>query len=66
VRDSGLGFDPEAVKNSLGLGLVSMQERVNVVKGTLSVEAWPERGTTIRAHVPLSREGTSMSAAAGQ
>jgi PAS domain S-box-containing protein len=63
VRDSGLGFDPEAVKNNLGLGLVSMQERVNVVKGTFSVESWPEHGTTIRAHVPLSPECSSMSAA---
>jgi signal transduction histidine kinase len=63
VRDSGLGFDIEAAKESRGLGLVSMQERVRLVKGTLSIESQPKRGTTIHACVPLSRESDSMRAA---
>ena len=41
VRDAGLGFDPETVANTRGLGLVSTQERVNLVKGTLSIESEP-------------------------
>jgi signal transduction histidine kinase len=63
VRDAGLGFDPEAVMNNRGLGLVSMQERVNLVKGTFSIDSRPERGTTIHAHLPLNTKGESARAA---
>jgi PAS domain S-box-containing protein len=63
VRDVGLGFDPEAVRNKRGLGLVSMQERVNLVRGTFSIDSRPDGGTTIHARVPLSREGHSLGAA---
>jgi signal transduction histidine kinase len=63
VRDSGLGFDSEAAKESRGLGLISMQERVKLVNGTLSIESQPKRGTTICARVPLSTGSDSMRAA---
>lgn len=63
VRDAGLGFDPEVVMNNRGLGLISMQERVNLVKGTLSIDSWPELGTTIHVRVPLQRVSRSLSAA---
>jgi PAS domain S-box-containing protein len=63
VRDSGVGFDSEAAKESRGLGLISMQERVKLVNGTLSIESQPQRGTTIHACVPLSSESDSMRAA---
>jgi PAS domain S-box-containing protein len=63
VRDAGLGFDPEGVKNNRGLGLVSMQERVNLVKGTFSIDARPGRGTTIHVRLPLSTKGESARAA---
>jgi signal transduction histidine kinase len=63
VRDSGLGFDREAAKESRGLGLISMQERVKLVNGTLSIESQPKRGTTICARVPLGTGSGSMRAA---
>ena len=63
VRDSGVGFDSEAAKESRGLGLISMQERVKLVNGTLSIESQPTRGTTICARVPLSTGSDSMRAA---
>jgi PAS domain S-box-containing protein len=53
VRDSGVGFDRDAAKTSRGLGLVSMEERLNLVNGTLSIESQPKGGTTIHARVPL-------------
>ena len=65
VRDAGLGFDPEAVMNNRGLGLISMQERVNLVKGTFSIDSRPRRGTTIHARLPLSTRGESARAAGG-
>lgn len=54
VSDHGIGFDREAAKQSRGLGLVSMEERLKLLNGTLSIESRPNRGTTIRARVPLS------------
>ena len=63
VKDSGKGFDREAAKTSQGLGLISMEERLKLVKGTLLIEAQPKHGTTIHARVPLSSGGDSMLAA---
>ena len=54
VRDSGVGFDPELAKDTQGLGLVSMQERVRLVKGTISITSKPQSGTEINVRVPLS------------
>ena len=56
VRDSGSGFDREAAKTSRGLGLISMEERLKLVKGTLSIESQLKRGTTIHARVPVAGE----------
>jgi PAS domain S-box-containing protein len=63
VSDSGAGFDSEGAKGSRGLGLISMEERLKLVKGTLSIESQPKRGTTIHASVPLGSEDDSMRAA---
>jgi signal transduction histidine kinase len=62
VRDLGIGFDTEAIKEGRGLGLVSMEERLKLLKGVLSVESQPNRGTTIHARVPLSATIDSDSA----
>jgi PAS domain S-box-containing protein len=53
IRDSGTGFDVESVAAGSGLGLISMQERVHLVSGTIMIESAPSRGTTIRAKIPL-------------
>ncbi len=52
ISDSGVGFDIEATKASRGLGLISMQERLKLLNGTLSIESQLQRGTTIHASVP--------------
>jgi signal transduction histidine kinase len=54
VRDGGAGFDLEASKRSPGIGLVSMQERIKLVCGELSIESAPQHGTRIHARVPLN------------
>jgi PAS domain S-box-containing protein len=56
VSDSGVGFDTQATKESVGIGLRSMEERLKLVNGEFSVESQPNRGTTIHARVPLSSE----------
>jgi PAS domain S-box-containing protein len=63
VKDSGAGFDREAAKESRGLGLISMEERLKLVNGTLSIDSQLKRGTTIHARVPFN--SGSVSARAG-
>jgi signal transduction histidine kinase len=59
VSDSGSGFDIHLAKVGRGLGLISMDERLKILKGTLSIESQLRRGTTVHAVVPLSPENDS-------
>ena len=54
ISDAGVGFGSERVKGSRGLGLISMEERLKLVNGTLSIESQLHHGTTIHARVPFS------------
>jgi len=63
VKDSGAGFDLETAKVSRGLGLTSMEERLKLLNGRLSIESLSNRGTTIHACVPLGSARESMRAA---
>jgi PAS domain S-box-containing protein len=53
IRDSGAGFDPETAMKNGGLGLISMRERVSLVKGTISITSRPMVGTEIRVQIPF-------------
>jgi signal transduction histidine kinase len=53
VADEGVGFDPEAVMSSHGLGLIGIRERLGLVHGEYAIDSRPGRGTRIRARVPL-------------
>jgi len=57
IEDSGAGFDVEQVQRLAharkGLGLINMQERADVLGGTLRVESAPQRGTRVELNVPL-------------
>ena len=55
IRDSGAGFDPEAAMKNGGLGLISMRERVGLVKGTISIASKPNAGTEIRVQIPVAQ-----------
>lgn len=52
IEDDGKGFDPEETKSSEQLGLFGMQERAEMLHGTLTVESIPHRGTTLVVEVP--------------
>ena len=70
VQDNGRGFDPHGLASSAvgqGVGLLSMQERAELVAGSLSVQRGPQGGCQVRLHIP-SREaevGTHSSSASG-
>lgn len=60
VEDDGLGFDAERLLNTpvrmRRLGLLGMQERVELVGGNLNIESTPGAGTTVLAHIPISND----------
>ena len=62
VSDFGRGFDIEAAKRGRGLGLTSMQERVRLVSGTISIDSKPMGGTTIHVRVPFRSKRLSEQA----
>lgn len=59
VEDDGVGFDPAEVKptpgSARGLGLLGLQERMDLVGGTVKVDSTPGRGTDVLIEVPLAR-----------
>ena len=66
VIDSGVGFDFETARKTRGLGLNRMEERLKLVKGSLSIDSQPKGGTTIHARVPLTLENDSKHEAGRQ
>jgi signal transduction histidine kinase len=51
VTDDGQGFDPQAISDMGGLGLVTMQERAERIGGRLTVRSAPGEGTTVLVEV---------------
>jgi len=62
IHDSGVGFDQKQVRKGQGLGLTSIEERVKLVNGELSIDSQPQRGTTLHARVPLTSHVNSAAA----
>lgn len=60
IEDDGLGFDVDAVRRRARadsrLGIAGMQERVNLLHGTLDIESGPGQGTTL--YVKLRAAGS--------
>ena len=52
IDDDGKGFDPNAITVKDSLGLISMRERLRLVRGEFSIES-SSAGTKVRAVVPL-------------
>jgi signal transduction histidine kinase len=56
IADLGEGFDVEIVKKRGGLGLISMQERLRLVGGEISIESQPMCGTQINVQILLTAQ----------
>ncbi|WP_027085639.1 sensor histidine kinase [Cohnella panacarvi] len=56
IRDNGVGFDP-MLKKHASYGMVSMEERVNEIGGSLNIASAPGKGTRIEIRVPIMGEG---------
>jgi two-component system sensor histidine kinase DegS len=56
IQDNGIGFSLDQTvkdgKRPHGIGLISIQERTNLLKGTLEILSSPGHGTKISVKVP--------------
>jgi PAS domain S-box-containing protein len=56
IRDDGVGFDVEAARLAVGLGLISMRERIHLISGNIQILSGPGVGTTIKARAPIVKQ----------
>jgi PAS domain S-box-containing protein len=54
IKDNGIGFDPASSPEKVGLGIASMTERAVLIRGVLSIESRPGKGTAVKLAVPLA------------
>jgi len=53
VEDNGIGFDFDQALASGGLGLKSIQSRVEFLDGTIAWDSVPNQGTTVTINIPI-------------
>ncbi len=51
INDNGKGFDTDLIRNSLGLK--TMSERIKMMNGVLFIDSKLDKGTTLKAELPL-------------
>jgi signal transduction histidine kinase len=53
IADDGQGFNLVEARRVGGLGLISLDERVRLIGGSLAISSEPRQGTEVRVQVPL-------------
>jgi PAS domain S-box-containing protein len=63
VDDEGDGFNPEDLKKTSdelkGIGLISIKQWIAAMKGTMSIESQPGKGTRVAIDIPLPEKQTA-------
>lgn len=60
IHDNGAGFTIATKNQQHGLGLHLMQERIQELQGTLTIETAPEQGTRIHMDIPCEQADTLL------
>lgn len=55
VKDNGKGFDTENVREG-SFGIIGMKERIDLLKGTITISSVVGKGTTVLMKIPLPLE----------
>ena len=63
ITDDGIGFDVDASLRK-GLGLISIDERVEAIGGTLDIRSRPGAGSTLTIVVPVASDPAAATTAA--
>lgn len=54
VKDNGIGFDNDVINYEKSLGILGMEERVNILGGTFSILGSKTNGTKINVKIPFA------------
>jgi len=57
ILDDGQGFNLAEAHRRGGVGLISLDERVRLIGGSLKIKTQPRRGTELRVRVPIRGAG---------
>jgi len=53
IEDNGKGFDPKKIKYNDGIGLKTIEKKVEQMDGTFTIDSVINKGTTIIIDLPL-------------
>ena len=53
IKDAGVGFEAVQAGRKSGLGFISMEERVRLIRGEFLVKSKPGKGTIVKVVIPL-------------
>lgn len=60
IHDNGISFNTKILRTNLskrrGIGIMGMEERIKIAKGTFTITSSPLRGTTIKVFINLGKE----------
>jgi signal transduction histidine kinase len=59
LKDDGIGFEPIDAGNGHGLGLTSMRDRIEKLKGELDIQSSPGKGVRISFVLPLTPQAAA-------
>jgi PAS domain S-box-containing protein len=60
VTDNGRGFSPGRPRKPNSLGLMGLQERAQLLKGSISIDSQPGQGTRIDVRIPVREAGAAQ------
>jgi|GEM_PF-1947239 len=55
ITDNGVGFNPDDLKNSGGMGLYNINSRIEKLGGEFSIQSETGKGTKVIARIPISK-----------
>ena len=54
IEDNGVGFDPKRAKKEGGMGLHTIEKRIESLEGLMQIDSTPGKGTTVIIDLPIS------------
>jgi len=56
IKDDGVGFDVKVKMDQDKFGLLGMRERVELLRGSFTINSAPEQGTEVKFNIPLEED----------
>jgi signal transduction histidine kinase len=53
IEDNGIGITAKDIKNTVGFGVIGMEERILLISGNFSIKGKPGKGTRLQASIKL-------------